>query len=97
VPEITFGKQLKIWRGGRAQKEVHDIFGVALSTFKSWEQENKSPVELAMPEIMRRMAASPEGKFRKVIPTHLYNPQPKAPSRRDKHRMKVAAEIQNRK
>jgi hypothetical protein len=97
VPEISFGKKLKTWRGGRAQKEVHDIFGVALSTFKSWEQENKSPVELAMPEILRRMEANPESKFRKIIPSPLYNPQSKAPSRRDKHRMQVAAEIQNRK
>jgi hypothetical protein len=95
--EIPFCKQLKIWRGGRAQKEVHDIFGVCLSAYKSWEQNNKTPVELAMPEISRRMAANPESKFRKVIPAQLYSPQKKTPSRRDRHRMQVAAEIQIRK
>lgn len=49
-------------------------------------KKNNSPEQKAQWKANQKLGS----RFIKVTPAHLYNPQPKAPSRRDLHRMEVA-------
>jgi hypothetical protein len=54
-----FAAELKAWRKSQPQKAVHEIFGVPLVTYQSWEAKgshNRTPNALALAEIRRRMA-----------------------------------------
>lgn len=101
---MSFAQDLKKWRGNVLQKNACDVFGISLNAFEAWEQGVNEPHELrrkAVDEIMLTPAwkhvQKTSSSKQKVTPAPFYNPQPKAPSRRDRHRMQVAAAIQIRK
>ena len=55
----SFAKELKAWRKSQPQKAVHELLGVKLVTYQSWEAKgthNRTPNALALAEIRRRMA-----------------------------------------
>lgn len=58
---MNFDRDLKIWRGKRLQKEVTDIIGVPLETYKKWEQGFTEPSDLAKEQARWRMAADESG------------------------------------
>ena len=49
--------------------------------------KNNSPEQKAAWEANQNLGS----RFGKITPAYAYNPPPKSPSRRDKHRMEVAA------
>jgi len=83
---MEFADELKAWRGNRLQKQVCDIFGVALVTYQKWEQGVNLPHDLAREQVRWRMAADSSG-----IPIEQYRLAYLTVIQR------VAAEIQKRK
>jgi len=47
--------EFKIWRGKRRMKEVAALLNVPVKTYESWEYGLRSPSELALVEVRRRM------------------------------------------
>ena len=58
---MTFKDDLVKWRGKRCQKEVNDIIGVPLETYKKWEQGAIEPSALARETVLWRMSADSAG------------------------------------
>lgn len=83
---MTFSTELKKWRGLRCQKQVNDIIGVSLDTYRKWEQGVNEPLDLAMEQVRWRMAADVAG-----VPVQIYR------ARYFSVIHKVAAEIMARK
>lgn len=50
-----FKDRLKKWRGKLRQKEAAEILGVPLGTLRTWEYGKRTPKQITMCEIERRM------------------------------------------
>ncbi len=56
----TFQQLLKTWQGKRLDKEAAAALNVSVDTYRGWKQGLHVPVEYAVEELKRRMAANPE-------------------------------------
>ena len=53
--EMTFAKELKLWRGDRTPKEVHSDLGVPLRTYYSWEESEREPSKWVQSQLREKM------------------------------------------
>ena len=83
---MSLADDLKKWRGIRGQKEVNDIFGVSLGTYRAWEQGVNEPTELAQRQIRFVMQCESNGISPEVLTQHYWRVI-----------KQVAAEIEERK
>ena len=82
---MSFKDELLKWRGARCQKQVNDIIGIPLETYKKWEQGVVKPTELAQETVRWKMAADSAG-----VPVAVYHGQYRAVI------MQVVSEILNK-
>jgi hypothetical protein len=70
------------------QRGMLEKVGTSLpTTYQLMSKANNSPEQKADRQASKKMGS----RFIKVTPAPYYNPTPKAPSKRDRHRMEVAA------
>ena len=53
-----FKDRLKRWRGKLRQKEAAEVLGVPLETLRKWEYGKRTPKQITLCEIERRMEAN---------------------------------------
>ena len=58
----AFANRIHRWRldRGLLQKQAAAVFGVPTGTYRTWEKGSRTPKELSLVEIERRMAAQGE-------------------------------------